>query len=179
MTWINTAFPAAVGSHEVTSPCDGEYNCIAYAAGNKSEWWTHLPGYKWPGKRTPIVTGLVGLFESLGFERCDSPEPESGYEKVAIYAKGGLWKHAARQTSSGKWTSKLGPDEDIEHASPFALCGDLYGTVHCFMRRNSHASGATQPKERKANLSEAVDGGTGAAKGNANSRPKGKAARST
>ena len=61
--------------------------------------------------------------------------PEAGYVKVALYAKDGKWTHAARQLESGRWTSKLGIYEDIEHAAPQDLCGDLYGQIHNVMRR--------------------------------------------
>ena len=40
---------------------------------------------------------------------------EPGFEKVALYALGGVPKHAARQLSSGRWSSKLGDLEDVEH----------------------------------------------------------------
>ena len=67
---------------------------------------------------------------------CGSPEYESGYEKVAIYGKDGEWKHAARQlTEDGTWTSKLGPEDDINHATLEALAGATYGTVVQIMKR--------------------------------------------
>lgn len=55
--------------------------------------------------------------------------------KVALYAKSDLWQHASRQLPDGKWASKLGPDEDIEHDTPECLCGDSYGTIRCIMRK--------------------------------------------
>jgi hypothetical protein len=71
----------------------------------------------------------------MGYLICESDGVEEGFDKVAIYAQGGRWTHAARQLPDGKWTSKLGPDEDIEHESPTELVGNLYGQVHCIMRR--------------------------------------------
>lgn len=41
----------------------------------------------------------------------------------------------ARQLPTGRWTSKLGGSEDIEHASPTELEGDMYGTVVLYMRK--------------------------------------------
>ena len=38
------------------------------------------------------------------------------------------YQHAARQLVSGKWTSKLGPDEDIEHESPDSIA-EWYGVA--------------------------------------------------
>jgi hypothetical protein len=40
-----------------------------------------------------------------------------------------MWTHAARQLDNGKWTSKLGQLEDIEHESLEALSGAVYGSV--------------------------------------------------
>ena len=75
------------------------------------------------------------LFRILGYEECGGYELESGYEKVALYARDGEWTHAARQLEGGRWTSKLGMYEDIEHPTPQGLCGDMYGDLHCVMRR--------------------------------------------
>lgn len=36
---------------------------------------------------------------------------------------------------SGTWTSKLGPQEDIEHHELDGLVGDKYGTVAVIMRK--------------------------------------------
>ncbi|MCI0637958.1 MAG: hypothetical protein L0Y72_23715 [Gemmataceae bacterium] len=36
--------------------------------------------------------------------------------------------HAARQLPTGRWSSKLGPSEDIEH-DLHALEGEIYGTI--------------------------------------------------
>lgn len=135
LTWIDDQFPNATDLHDVTSDPTNDYNCIAWAAEDDTEWWSHLPGYKWPFQRTPLVVSLVGVFRSLGYKICDSDELEDGYDKVALYAKKDIWKHAARQLPSGRWASKLGPDEDIEHETPTCLCGEIYGNIHCIMRR--------------------------------------------
>jgi hypothetical protein len=136
-TWIDKQFPIANGQHTITSASTSTYNCIVFAAGIQNEWWSHLPGYKWPAQRSPLISSLVAVFVSLGFEhgRPDDTSLENGIEKVALYSKRDVWKHAARQLPSGKWTSKLGPDEDIEHDTPECLCGDSYGTIHCIMRK--------------------------------------------
>ena len=131
--WIDDAFPSL--EFDITSDPTDEYNCIAWAAGDDTEWWSHLPGYKWPAERTPNVESLIAVFAHMGYELCESDEIEEGYEKVAIYAQGGRWKHAARQLPDARWTSKLGPDEDIEHREISGLIGNLYGEVHRIMRR--------------------------------------------
>jgi hypothetical protein len=56
---------------------------------------------------------------------------------VAFYGNNLLYTHAARQLSGGKWTSKLGKAEDIEHDTPDVVSGGLYGEVVAIMRRPS------------------------------------------
>lgn len=137
--WIDEAFPGLKpDGPTITSGPTDEYNCIAWAAGDTSRWWSYPPGYYWPAApRTPLIESLVAVFVGLGYQTCDDGALEDGFEKVALYLKGALWTHAARQLPNGLWTSKLGPDEDIQHETPEALCGDLYGLVHCIMRRAS------------------------------------------
>lgn len=144
--WIDGQFPALVAAgYEVTSEPDPEYNCIAYAAGETDRWWAHLdePGYYWPeyASRTPHIRSLVEVFAGLGYELCAEAGYEAGYQKVALYAKDGEWKHAATQLPNGDWSSKLGPDEDIRHRTPESLAGDDYGQVHCLMRRKESDGG--------------------------------------
>ncbi len=55
--------------------------------------------------------------------------------EVALYGFGFFYTHAVRQLANGKWTSKLGKAEDIEHDSPDDIAGGLYGEVVQFMRR--------------------------------------------
>lgn len=132
-TWIDDEFPGL--EYEVTSESDEHYNCIAWAIGNNDTWWSHLPGYRWIGQRAPGIESLIALFRELGYEECDNDSIESGYDKVALYAQDGHWTHAARQLRNGRWTSKLGIYEDIEHLSPEDLSGQLYGQVNCIMKK--------------------------------------------
>ena len=122
---------------QVISPASNEYNCIAYAAGDTSQWWSDELQYYWPTTvaRNPSITGLENLFKWLGFKKCHSPRLEADYQKVALYASKGLWTHAALQMATGHWRSKLGPEELIEHESPLSVTGDLYGNVYLYMRR--------------------------------------------
>ncbi|TAF36353.1 MAG: hypothetical protein EAZ69_10585 [Oscillatoriales cyanobacterium] len=46
----------------------------------------------------------------------------------------GIPTHAARQLANGKWTSKLGWLEDIEHELD-GLTGDRYGVVGQILKR--------------------------------------------
>lgn len=138
--WIDQQFPGlAAAGYQITSAPDAAYNCIAYAAGETDRWWTYLvgPGYYWPdyARRTPQIASLVAVFAGLGYAVCGDAAPEAGYQKIALYAKQGNWTHAAIQLPDGAWSSKLGPDEDIRHATPEALISDAYGAIHCLMRR--------------------------------------------
>ena len=62
-----------------------------------------------------------------------APTNRGGFEKVAIYGFGFFYTHAARQLPNGKWSSKLGKAEDIEHDSPDDVAGGVYGEVVLFM----------------------------------------------
>ena len=125
----------------VTSERSEEYNCFAWALGDDSRWIDPTADYTqrvesvW--NESPIDS-VVELFLAAGYEVCGDGRLEDGYEKVAIYVKDGEPTHAARQLGDGRWTSKLGKYEDIEHDSLEALYGDgfgEYGSVALFMLR--------------------------------------------
>ena len=121
-----------------TSPVEGSYNCIAWAAGHKDRWWEPSTGYYWPGDVPQICTVpvLVAMFRALGYDVCDDGGLETDFDKIAIYGEDDGYTHAARQLDDGKWTSKLGGLEDIEHNSLDGLVGEQYGTVQVFMKRH-------------------------------------------
>lgn len=122
--------------YEWTSEPDIEYNCIAWAAGKNDENWQYTRGYYWPAtRRTAAIEALVEVYTNEGYELCDDSSLEEGYVKMALYARNRLWTHAARQLPDGRWTSKLGMDDDITHATPECLNCLQYGEVYCFMRR--------------------------------------------
>jgi hypothetical protein len=91
----------------------------------------------WP-PQVPRVLSLDAFraaFATLGYVECVGEEPEPGFEKIAVFADDqGIPRHAARQTSTSRWTSKLGIMEDIEHAL-HDLEGSLYGSVMLIMKR--------------------------------------------
>ena len=120
-----------------TSDWDQTYNCIAWAAGDSDQWWDVETGYYWPVGASvgSDVTDLIEAFETLGYVQCCNGKLETGIEKVALFAQGTEWTHAARQLPNGNWTSKLGQAEDIEHTSPELVEGTNYGFVYCFMKR--------------------------------------------
>ena len=139
--WIDEQMPLlASDGYQVTSDPTGEYNCIAYAVGETDRWWSHVADadYYWPehASPTPSIQSLIEVFVGLGYELCEDAGNEAGFSKVALYADGeGDWTHAAVQLNDGRWSSKLGPDEDISHRTPQSLESDFYGVVNCIMRR--------------------------------------------
>jgi hypothetical protein len=123
-------------NHRITSPPSLDYNCIAWSAGDIEHWWQ--PGVYWPIAAAGDEYGLGSLeqaFLSLGFEDCDDGSLEDDHEKVALYGASLFYTHAARQLPDGRWTSKLGRSEDIEHDTPDDVAGGIYGEVVQFMRR--------------------------------------------
>ncbi len=131
--------------YQITSPQTTDYNCIGWALGDSERWWSPVHGFGsyWPTglPRSLEVETFIMLFESQGFERCETEDAEAGFEKIALFAESGYFTHVARQLPSGRWTSKLGNDVDIEHdlrdltrrRSLFPLY--RYGAVVGVMRR--------------------------------------------
>lgn len=137
---IDPNFPhLSADNRRVTSPATPEYNCLAWAGGESHRWWQPGEGFYWPTPADPDamdLTDLIAAFAAVGFIPCSSGEWESGVEKIALYADStGEYTHAARQLPDGKWTSKLGQGEDIEHHTPDDLAGGVYGNVAAFMQR--------------------------------------------
>ncbi len=142
---LEQVFPRLVGSqYRLTSPKSEVYNCIAWAAGDPACWWwpeaDDFEGIYWPPgvPRLETIPAFREVFETLGYTVYDQEQPESGFEKIALFAHDQLPTHAARQLPSGKWTSKLGPMEDIEH-DLHDLEGDAYGSVVLIMKRPTAA----------------------------------------
>jgi hypothetical protein len=140
-TLIRNEFPKlAPTQFKVTSPQTPDYNCIGHAAGEDDRFWWPWgkPPYYWPPD-LPLdltVPNFVAAYEKLGYVKCDSYAVEEGFEKVVLYADDqGLPTHAARQLKNGNWTSKLGPDWDIEHKNLAGLSGKLYGNPVQALRR--------------------------------------------
>jgi hypothetical protein len=112
---LEEVFPGlTAGGWRVTSSRDGDYNCIAWAAGDCHTWW-------WPGQdvsreywppgvpREHTRDAFVAAFVSLGYAVCAGADLEAGYERIALFAdSNGKPTHAARQLLNGRWSSKLG-----------------------------------------------------------------------
>lgn len=142
---IEAAFPGLRDSRwQITSPQTPRYNCIGWAAGEETRWWwpDRMGLGFWPQSvpREETLDAFVSVFQSIGFEVCDSDELEAGIEKVAIYCRENVPKHAARQLDDGQWSSKLGPLEDIRHELA-SLTGATYGTVAVILMRQRQPAG--------------------------------------
>lgn len=115
------------------------YNCIAFGLHIKDEWWeaNGNPGHYWPSdiEQAETIKSWIEVYGLHGFCVCDSSELKLDTEKVAFYVKDGEPQHVARQLDDGRWISKLGRREDIEHNTLHALEGDEYGTVEVVMKR--------------------------------------------
>lgn len=91
----------------------------------------------WPYSvsRSYTMEAYVSAFEAMGYSECTDADFEKGVVKVAIYADNrGKPQHAARQLENGRWTSKCGPSEDIEHTLD-AFDGSGYGSPVVFLKR--------------------------------------------
>jgi hypothetical protein len=145
---IELAFPRLQGGDwQARSQPDDPYNCIAWAANVATDWWWPVgPGKTyWPegASREVTVEAFRAAFATLGYVVCVGEAFEPGFEKIALFANDqGVPSHAARQRDSGRWTSKLGKMEDIDHAL-HDLEGRLYGSVVRVMKRL--LPGATTP----------------------------------
>lgn len=124
----------------VTSPESPAHNCIGFAVGDYQRWWWPVQGPAlrggpvcyWP-EGCPLDDSIAAFdraFATLGFRRANNirPELEVGIQKIAIYARDGRVKHAARQWPNGRWRSKMGEAHDIEHEL-YAVEGPFYGSL--------------------------------------------------
>ena len=138
---IETVFTSLMPSnYRITSPASTDYNCIAWAAGTDERWWWPDNQYTayWPDgvPREETIAAFIQAYSLAGYISCDTCAYESGFEKIVIYTdERGKPTHAARQTPTGRWTSKLGNWEDIEHDRPDNLVGRHYGRVTVIMKR--------------------------------------------
>jgi hypothetical protein len=142
---IETFFPGLCGkAWQPTSPETSRYNCIAWAAGDTDRWWwptEPTEDYYWPAgvECAETLAAFVAAFSLLGYAPRSTPELELGYVKIALFAApDGIPTHASRQLANGRWTSKLGEGEDIEHDLQ-DIDGAIYGSVAQLMRRASAA----------------------------------------
>lgn len=137
---IAASFPKIAGTDwYITSRPDTLYNCIAWAADDPYQWWWPAGPYFWPDgvERERTLVAYMNAFETLGYTKCDEDKIDvQSVERVALFTKDGNPTHACRQLESGRWTSKMGAGVDIDHPTPEALEGDIYGKVTLLMCRD-------------------------------------------
>ncbi len=121
---------------QITSPDDGQYNCMAWAVGDTQHFYWPIRGLEWPAElpRIESTANFISFFKLHGFEICEHERPERGFEKIALFEKDGLPKHACRLLKNDLWTSKIGILEDVQH-SLAAISGGMYGEVAVFLKR--------------------------------------------
>lgn len=94
-------------------------------------------GY-WPPNiaRAETVDAFIRAYGTEGYAVCADGALDPGHEKIAIYVDAsGTPTHSALQLASGKWTSKMGDFEDIEHETVNDVGGPTYGTVAAYLSR--------------------------------------------
>lgn len=135
---LYSTFPKLRGAtFEVRSPKTPDYNCIAFAANDTTKlWWPGTPDAFWPEQASEdeTVEAFTGMFGAKGYSECETRDLEAGFEKVAIFKKGGEVTHAARQLPDGRWISKIGTNVDIANELS-DLESDLYGEVAVCLHR--------------------------------------------
>jgi hypothetical protein len=136
---LQQRFPRLVpGTYRRLASETSQYNCIAWAVRNRDAfWWPGTPGYSyWPPNlpTEPTLENFIKLFQSFGYKTCTNADFEKGFEKVAIFAKDDQVTHVARQLWNGRWSSKLGHWELIEHDLD-AVAGQAYGEIEQVMSR--------------------------------------------
>ena len=122
---------------EIVDEPTRQYNCIAYAAGDTSQWWWPNGIDYWPPwvSLNNRMESLKEALAGLGYEPCDDGNVEDEYQKVALYGSQERFEHAAVQMPNGRWRSKMGQGPVIEHRGPESLSGGPYGTPKIYMRK--------------------------------------------
>jgi hypothetical protein len=135
------AFPGLTDdNHTKTSPEDKSYNCMGHAT-NTPLWWNPVDDspsgeFYWPpnAPRENSIRAYRKALECVRYKICENENFESGFEKIAIFAKDNMPTHMARQLDEKFWTSKLGRGVDISHTLR-ALYGLNFGEVVLFMKK--------------------------------------------
>lgn len=129
-------------NHRTTSPPSLSYNCFGGAIVGGEVLMGPERGYIWPSG-APANHNLSSFeiaIAEYGYQPCDSSALDPGWEKIALFGIPDHVDHAARQLSSGRWTSKLGKEEDIEHDTAEAVCGGVYGPLLAFFKRPANGA---------------------------------------
>ena len=129
----------------VAPPADPAFNCVAWAAGVTDAWWWPAdPDAYWPPQvpdEVPVAAVAAAL-GTVGYVPCADGRYEEGAEKAAVYARAGVPTHVACQRPGGRWSSQLGRDCVVTHATPGGVEGAVYGAVVAYLRRPAPAPAA-------------------------------------
>jgi hypothetical protein len=159
---LEAGFPYVVDKpYEITSCSTIHYNCFAWAAEDDTRRW--LPeinpdgrtvgGFYWPTEpEIPAlltVWALEKVYETRGFVPCDDGGHVPGVQKLAIYGYDRhSATHAARQTDTGTWLSKMGPLADIEHERVDDIVGGMVAEIQAYMSRPWPTQTTSLPGQR-------------------------------
>jgi hypothetical protein len=145
--WPNTRYHPLV----IKSPKTIKYNCAAFAVGQEDYWFEcadeslkqlYLGSceFHWPENilQNASLNAYIELYEQHGFEKLSSLNADfvGGVTKIALYGKGDDFMHASKQMPDGRWASKLGPLQDVEHDNLRVLEGPTYGMVKAIMQKS-------------------------------------------
>jgi hypothetical protein len=145
---MQEVFPNANnGNWQATSPATPLYNCLSWAlqVDSRSIWPDEDFDHGWSPQlpRTEALANIVRFLELCGFSTAQDGTLVQGIEKIALYVKNGEVKHFARQLPNGYWTSKLGPQADVQHSDVSVFEGTAYGRATTFVQR---LRGTTPPR---------------------------------
>lgn len=128
VTRLQRHFPNLIHGQnfDFTSLKTDDYNCVAWATEIDDEW-IQFP-YDEQNNYDDSIRKYITYFTDLGFTETNDSRPEENVLKIALYGdKENNFTHVARLRSNGKWASKLGDWEDIEHDTLEVLSGPGYG----------------------------------------------------
>src|SRR5579864_1724568 len=113
---VEQDFPGLIGMVYGLSDEDFNYNCLAYALGDRHHWWEPPRGHGqyWPpGYPDDVsVRTVESIIRKHGFTIDSNPASTPETDAIAIYAEGDEWTHFAK-FSAGAWSCKLGEGHDV------------------------------------------------------------------
>lgn len=120
-------------TYTVIDKASMRYNCFAWSINRTDFWFAPDPQMNrvgkvfWPPEvpREYTLDAFIQAYATFGFVLCDNTEVELGFEKVVLYGNNSIPEHAARQLPNGRWSSKIGEYEVIEH-DLYAFDGGKY-----------------------------------------------------
>lgn len=137
---VEADFPLLVGKQYGLSAESFNFNCLAFALDDESNWWEppKQSGRYWPPGFSDDITipTVEAIIRCHGFtvEIALNETPET--DAIAIYGIGNEWTHFAKFVKDG-WHSKLGTGHDVIGFDLHDLETPMYGNVLKVLRRPS------------------------------------------